>query len=385
MSDYKMRLQRAKEAMENADYILIGGGAGLSDAAGLHYTGKRFTDNFVDFIKKYGLEDLYTSSFFPFKTQEERWAYWAKHIAVNRYDEPVTELYKDLFHLVQEKEHFIITTNVEHQFIKAGFSEAKVFMVQGDYGYFQCGHGCHDNLYDNEGQVKTMIAHTQDCKIPTFLVPKCPVCGGEMDVNLRHNDYFVQDENWYIAESRYSQFVEASKDKSVVYLELGVGFNTPGIIRIPFEQLTHQNKNATLIRANRDYPQGAKENIDHTIAFTEDMAELVQGLIHTDSKQATLVSIYPETDGGENMSKLNSLDAWKDGVSKFFSPKSAQGFMQPAMAIAGSCGSSCGSDDEKSEQPNPSACGSSCGAGDDDAKEEKPAACGASCGAGDQK
>ena len=383
MLEYKDRLQRATDAIKNADFILIGGGAGLSDAAGLHYSGNRFTDNFTDFIEKYGLEDLYTSSFYPFKTQEERWAYWAKHISVNRYDTPAAELYKDLFRLAHSKEYFVITTNVEHQFIKAGFPVEKVFAVQGDYGLFQCERGCHNTLYDNAELVKVMIAHTRDCKIPAFLVPKCPVCGGEMDTNLRHSNDFVQDENWYAAESRYENFLKTSKGKRIVYLELGVGFNTPGIIRIPFEQLCCQNKNAMLIRINRDYPDGAKENAAGTIAFTEDMAQIIKALCQKDSKQARPVSIKSKSNGDENMNRLNVLDAWKEGVSKFFAPKSAQGYMQPAMAIAGSCGSSCGAGDEKKDE-KPSACGSACGAGDADKKEEKPAACGASCGASDE-
>lgn len=272
---YDTRIKQAKEAIENADFIMIGGGAGLSDAAGLKYVGERFTDNFAPFIKKYGFEDLYTSSFYPFETQEERWAYWAKHISVNRYEQPATELYKGLFELVQGKEHFVLTTNVEYQFHKAGFAEENVFMVQGDYGYFQCEKGCHNKLYYNEEQIKAMIAHTRDCKIPTFLVPKCPVCGGEMDAYVHHSQYFVRDERWNNADTQYQEFMKRSRKKRIVYLEMGVGFNTPGIIRYPFEQLTYQNNNATLIRINRDFPNGAEENTNRTIAFTEDMTEIV--------------------------------------------------------------------------------------------------------------
>jgi NAD-dependent SIR2 family protein deacetylase len=290
MHDYDYRIKQARTKIEQADFLLIGGGAGLSDAAGLHYSGKRFTDNFADFIEKYGFDDLYTSSFYPFKTQEERWAYWAKHISINRYEEPVTELYKDLFRLAHSKEYFVITTNVEHQFIKAGFPEDKVFAVQGDYGFLQCEEGCHNTLYYNEEQVKTMIASIKDCKVPSALVPKCPVCGDDMDVNLRHNDYFVQDENWYASQSHYKRFLNTSKGKRIVFLELGVGYNTPGIIRIPFEQLTNRNKNAVLIRINRDYPDGAKENIDRTIAFTEDMKKIIELLNNFDSKQEPPVS-----------------------------------------------------------------------------------------------
>ncbi|MBI5249832.1 MAG: Sir2 silent information regulator family NAD-dependent deacetylase [Desulfomonile tiedjei] len=278
MSDYKERIDRAKHAITEAEYVLIGGGAGLSDAAGLTYAGKRFTDNFASFIARYGFEDLYTSSFYPFETQEERWAYWARHIRISRYDAPATDLYRDLFSLVKDKAYFVLTTNVEHQFRKAGFPEEKVFAVQGDYGFFQCARGCHDTLYYNEQHIYAMTLHTEDCRIPPKLIPKCPVCGGEMDVNLRKDAYFVQDEDWYEAERSYAGFLNCCNGSRVVYLELGVGFNTPGIIRFPFERLTYVNENATLIRANRDYPRGAEENISRTISFTEDMTEMLPAI-----------------------------------------------------------------------------------------------------------
>jgi len=279
MLSYGARIERAREAIRSADFILIGGGAGLSDAAGLKYTGKRFTDNFAPFIEKYGFEDLYLSSFYPFETPEERWAYWAKHISVNRYDPQATNLYKELFQLTRDKDHFVLTTNVEYQFHKAGFADENVFMVQGDYGFFQCEKGCHQKLYYNEEQVKAMIAHTRDCRIPTLLVPKCPVCGGEMDAYVHHSQYFVRDEHWNSADQQYQAFLKRSRKKRIVYLELGVGFNTPGIIRYPFEQLTFQNSNATLIRMNRDFPDGAEENEARTIAFAEDMTEIIEELI----------------------------------------------------------------------------------------------------------
>lgn len=279
MSEQKNRIQKAKIVLEDAEVILVGGGAGLSDAAGLKYSGKRFTDNFAPFIKKYGFKDLYTSSFYPFKTQEERWAYWAKHIAVNRYDGPSAELYQNLLSLVRDKQYFALTTNVDHQFVKSGFPKEKVFAVQGDYGFLQCECGCHDMLYYNEDLVREMFANTHDCKIPSELVPKCPVCGEEMDCNLRHSNYFVQDENWYKAEEQYSSFIQSCEGKKIVYLELGVVFHTPDIIRIPFEQMTYQNESATLIRINRDYPDGAEENINRTISFSEDMAEIVKSFL----------------------------------------------------------------------------------------------------------
>ncbi|MEH7254142.1 Sir2 family NAD-dependent protein deacetylase [Neobacillus niacini] len=271
---YQERIEKAKRAIESSEYLLIGGGAGLSAAAGIEYSGKRFLKNFAPFIEKYGLTDMYSSGFYPFKTQEERWAYWAKHISLNRYESGPTTVYQDLFQLVKNKKYFVITTNVDSQFELAGFPSDKVFEVQGNYGFFQCSVGCHDKLYDNESLVKEMVARTIECKIPSELVPKCPVCGGNMDPNLRVNQYFVQDKKWYELYDLYNQFLQESEGKKVLYLELGVGFNTPGIIRYPFEQMTYRNENATLIRLNKDNPIGAVENEDKTIAFIEDILEV---------------------------------------------------------------------------------------------------------------
>jgi NAD-dependent SIR2 family protein deacetylase len=276
---YNTRIEKAKKKLTEADYVLIGGGAGLSAAAGLTYSGKRFTDHFGPFIEKYGFKDLYTSSFYQFNTEEERWAYWAKHISLNRYEIGSTKLYMDLFQLVRDKKYFVISTNVESQFEKAGFPSKKVFEIQGNYSYLQCEKGCHDKLDYNESLVKEMVEKTVDCKVPPNLVPKCPVCGGEMDVNLRKNQYFVQDEKWYELDQLYKDFLEESDGKKIVYMELGVGYNTPGIIRYPFERLTYINDHATLIRFNRDHPDGANENEDKTVSFTEDMQRVITGLM----------------------------------------------------------------------------------------------------------
>ncbi|MCG7376425.1 Sir2 silent information regulator family NAD-dependent deacetylase [Paenibacillus sp. ACRSA] len=279
-TNYQQRIDLAKAAMQEADYILLGGGAGLSAAAGITFNGKRFTDHFGDFIDKYGFTDLYSSGFYPFETQEDKWAYWARHIQLNRYDTGTTQLYLDLYELVKNKKHFVISTNVESQFEKAGFASSSIFEIQGNYGYLQCEKGCHDTLYDNEELVKKMVEQTVDCKIPTNLVPKCPVCGGSMDVNLRINEYFVQDEQWHMSERMYRSFIQDSENQNVVYMELGVGFNTPGIIRYPFERMTYHNELATLIRFNQAEPAGLAENQHKTIAFTEDMNQVFQ-LIRT--------------------------------------------------------------------------------------------------------
>lgn len=278
MNTLDLRLEQAKGALEHAEYVLIGGGSGLSTAAGLAYDGPRFQTHFGPFIEKYGMTDLYSSGFYPFPTQEEKWAYWAKHIKLNRYDTPATELYRVLLRLVEGKQYFVITTNVDGQFAKAGFPAEKIFATQGDYRFLQCATPCHDRLYDNEVLVHEMEIRTKDCKIPSQLVPKCPVCGGDMEVNLRCDDRFVEDEFWHQARQRYMDFLARTSGRRLVLLELGVGYQTPVIIRFLFEQLTYQNENASLIRLNKGYPDGAEENRSRTISFPEDMMEVLTAL-----------------------------------------------------------------------------------------------------------
>ena len=272
------RIEQAKAALKAADCLLIGGGAGLSAAAGLEYAGERFTGRFADFIERYGFRDMYTAGFYPFGTEEERWAYWARHIAVNRYEPPALPLYRRLYDLVKDRDYFVITTNVDAQFAKAGFDEERLFAVQGDYGQCQCANGCHDALYENETMVKAMLAHTRDCRIPSGCVPRCPVCGGRMAVHLRCDRYFVEDAGWHTAHARYQAFLRRAESRRTLLLELGVGYNTPGIIRYPFEQMTARNPLAVLIRMNRDDPDGVEENRGKTIVFPEDMNEVMAAL-----------------------------------------------------------------------------------------------------------
>jgi NAD-dependent SIR2 family protein deacetylase len=277
---YLDRIERAAKAIQNSEKIVIGAGAGLSAAAGIEYDGKRFTDSFKPFIEKYGMKDLYTSSFYPFRTQEEKWAYWARHISLNLFETLVKELYIRLMELILLKDYFVITTNVEGQFKKAGVEKSRFFEVQGNYGYFQCAKGCHDKLYNNEQIVGRMLSETSDCRIPSSLVPKCPVCGGDMEVNLRKDNFFVQDINWYTSEDNYRKFISATGGKSTLFLELGVGFNTPGIIRLPFEEMVHNNPEALLIRLNRDHLKGMPENQGSTITFYEDMAAVIDDIMN---------------------------------------------------------------------------------------------------------
>ncbi|MGG7142162.1 SIR2 family NAD-dependent protein deacylase [Clostridium nigeriense] len=273
-----IKLNKIAEYIQNADAIVIGAGAGLSASAGLLYSGKRFTDNFSEFIDKYGMQDMYSSGFYPFETEEEKWAYWSKHIYLNRYEFPVGEVYKDLLEIVSGKKYFIITTNVDHQFYKAGFSKERVFATQGDYGLLQCAHGCHKKLYDNEALVYKMVEKQKDCRIPSELVPKCPVCGEEMEVNLRCDEYFVEDEEWDNSLANYERFIEENQNKNIVFIELGVGMNTPAIIKYQFWRMTNKLKDAKYIciNLNEAYAPGAIMN--KSICIESDISEAVNDL-----------------------------------------------------------------------------------------------------------
>lgn len=274
---YSRRLEELRRALDRAEHVVIGAGAGLSAAAGLEYSGRRFTDNFGDFIARYGFTDMYTSSFYPFRTEEERWAYWARHIRLNRYDTPATDLYRTLLRAVREKDWFVITTNVDGQFGKAGFDRDRIFAVQGDYAYLQCTEACHDRLYCNEELVHEISRNTEDCRIPSSLVPRCPVCGGPMDVNLRKDGNFVQDAHWYESHGRYRSFMQKACRGNTLLLELGVGYNTPAIIRFPFEELASQYGNITLARINRDYAE-KQAAVRSFIPFREEMGRIISDM-----------------------------------------------------------------------------------------------------------
>lgn len=277
MVDYNLRMLKAKEKIKNADYIIIGAGAGLSTAAGLEYNGESFEKNYKEFIKKYHFQDLYSASFYPFSSQEEKWAFWARLIKLNRLNKPL-KLYQELLETMKEKEYFVLTTNVDGQFEIAGFNNDKIFAIQGDYSFIQCEEGCHDKLYNNKNMVEEWIKNTKNCKIPKDLVPKCPVCGKNMEMNLRKDANFVQDEKWYIQAKRYEEFIEKAKSKKLVLLEIGVGFNTPGIIRLPFEQMTYHNLRTSLIRINKDYPFASHEIENRMISFNEDTKRIIEDL-----------------------------------------------------------------------------------------------------------
>lgn len=279
MSSFNDRIQSAREKIAKADAVVIGAGAGLSAAAGLDYSGPQFQKEFADYIARYGFKDLYTSSFYDFPTEEERWARWARHIDYARFRPGAFPLYKELLGLVKDKNYFVITTNVDAQFRKAGFSPDKIFEVQGDYGLMQCAEGCHPKVYSDKETVENILRHSHNMTVGSEYIPVCPVCGGDMDVHVRKNGFFVEDEDWKLAAQRYENFMTRYADKGrVVLMELGIGFNTPAIIRYPFERVTYLNSEATLIRLNPDYPSGPRETASRTISFTENMNMVINRL-----------------------------------------------------------------------------------------------------------
>ena len=278
MEEYSSRILQAKQAIKQADYIIIGAGSGLSTAAGLLYSGEKFEKDFREFIEKYHFDNLYSASFYKFKTQEEKWAFFAKMIKLNRYNEKPLKLYQELYEIVKNKEYFVLSTNVDGQFYNSGFDKDTIFEVQGDYSYLQCENACHNKLYNNKELVEKWLRNTKNCKIPSDLVMKCPVCGGNIDMNLRKDANFVQDENWYRQSEKYEDFLSRSKGKNVVLLEIGVGFNTPGIIRFPFERMTAISEKTTLIRINKDYPNPMLEIKNKTISFDEDTNKIIEDL-----------------------------------------------------------------------------------------------------------
>lgn len=268
-------IKEINKKIQNADAVVIGAGAGLSTSAGLSYGGKRFTDNFSDFVKRYGMEDMYSAGFYPFETQEEKWAYWSKHIFLNRYEAGKLETYCNLLELIKDKNYFVITTNVDHQFLLSGFDKDRIFATQGDYGIFQCANKCHNKLYSNEKLVREMIEKQKNLKIPSNLVPKCPVCGGKMAINIRCDEYFVEDELWHKSYERYEKFIDNNKDKNLLFLELGVGMNTPGIIKYPFYRMTYSLDNAFYISINQGEAWVPKEINNKSICVNDDISKVI--------------------------------------------------------------------------------------------------------------
>lgn len=275
---YSQQMNRLKNEIKNADAIVIGAGAGMSTSAGLTYDGERFEKFFSDFHEKYGISDMYSGGFYPYETLEEYWAWWSRHIYINRYDITAGKPYLDLLNIVKDKDYFVLTTNVDHQFQLAGFDKKRLFYTQGDYGLWQCSKACHDKTYDNEETVRLMVKAQKNMKIPSDLIPKCPVCGAPMTMNLRCDHSFVQDKGWYLAESRYEDFIRRHKDRHILFLELGVGSNTPVIIKYPFWKMTAQNPKSTYACINYGEAVTPDSIKEQSICMNEDISAVLNNL-----------------------------------------------------------------------------------------------------------
>ena len=268
-------MERLKAALQDCDAVVIGAGAGLSTAAGFTYTGERFEKYFSDFAEKYGIQDMYSGGFYPFATPEEHWAYWSRYIYINRYMDAPKPVYNDLLKLVHDKDYFVITTNVDHCFQKAGFDKKRLFYTQGDYGLFQCSEPCCQETFDNEAVIREMVERQENMKVPTELLPTCPHCGKLLTMNLRCDDKFVEDEGWHRAAERYENFLRTRAGQKILFLELGVGYNTPVIIKYPFWQMTAKNPNAIYACINQGQAVCPQEIQQRSICMNADVGYIV--------------------------------------------------------------------------------------------------------------
>lgn len=271
-------MERLKAALQDCDVMVIGAGAGLSTSAGFVYTGERFEKYFSDFAAKYGFRDMYSGGFYPFATPEEHWAYWSRYIYINRYMDAPKPVYDDLLKLVNGKDYFVITTNVDHCFQKAGFDKKRLFYTQGDYGLFQCSEPCCQETFDNESVIREMVKRQVNMKIPTELLPICPHCGKPLTMNLRSDDKFVEDEGWHRAAERYADFLRTRDGQKILFLELGVGYNTPVIIKYPFWQMTAKNPDATYACINQGQAVCLQEIEQRSICINADIGQILQNL-----------------------------------------------------------------------------------------------------------
>ena len=269
---------RLKAALDSADAVVIGAGAGLSTSAGYEYSGERFEKYFSDFEGKYGFHDMYSGGFYPYKTPEEFWAFWSRYIFINRYVDAPKPVYEELLKLVGDKDYFVITTNVDHCFQKAGFDKKRLFYTQGDYGLFQCSEPCCQETFDNEREIRLMYERQEDGRIPSELIPLCPHCGRPMTVNLRSDDSFVEDEGWHRAAERYENFLRTRAGLKILFLELGVGYNTPVIIKYPFWHMTAKNPKAVYACINLGEADAPDDIAARSICIDGDIGAVLEGL-----------------------------------------------------------------------------------------------------------
>jgi len=283
MQDYSAQIDAAASALAEADHILVGAGAGLSAAAGLNYQDSRLFQDWYPQFAELGYKNIWDAIVHHWSPDDANrrqfWVFWATHIQRIRYDAGPAKLYLDLHRLVRDKSHFVITTNVDGQFKKAGFDPHRMFTPQGDYGKFQCAKPCRNILYDNREMVQRMLANLDNSTLHVREedIPRCPNCGDYLERNLRRDNHFVEEPHME-KQRDYADFVNRSTGRKLVLLELGVGFNTPSIIRWPFERITAQHPHATVIRVNLDDACVPGEITEKSIAFQQDIAQVIQAL-----------------------------------------------------------------------------------------------------------
>ena len=276
---FSAQIDRLKHALDQTDAVIVGAGAGLSASAGFTYSGERFNRFFSDFAAKYGFSDMYAGGFFPYPTREEFWAYWSRYILVNRYQDIPKPTYGNLLRLLQGRDYFVLTTNVDHCFQNAGFDKKRLFYTQGDYGLFQCSQPCCQETWDNEKIVREMVSQQKNMRIPPKLIPVCPHCGKPLTMNLRSDDKFVEDEGWHQAAERCENFLRTRSGQKILFLELGVGYNTPVIIKYPFWQMTGANPNAVYACINQGEAIAPKEISERTICVSSDVDKVIARLL----------------------------------------------------------------------------------------------------------
>lgn len=294
-ADYSEGIRRLQEAVKEADAVVIGAGAGLSVSAGFTYSGERFEKYFEDFIREYHIRDMYSGGFYPYNTLEEHWAYWSRYIYINRYMDAPNPVYDRLYELVKDKDYFVLTTNVDHCFQKAGFDKRRLFYTQGDYGLFQCSEPCHMSTYENEGTIRKMVeaqgyvidgngvlilpeGNIPKMTVPTELVPHCPECGRPMSMNLRADNTFVEDEGWHRASERYADFLRRHQNMKVLFLEAAVGFNTPTIVKYSFWRMAYEWKDAVYACLNKGEAYAPDEIKKKSICVNGDIGKILSQL-----------------------------------------------------------------------------------------------------------
>lgn len=271
-------VEKLHAALEKAEAVIVGAGAGLSTSAGFTYSGERFEKYFHDFAAQYHFSDMYSGGFYPYETLEEYWAYWSRYILINRYEDAPKPVYDKLLSLIRDKDYFVLTTNVDHCFQKARFDKHRLFYTQGDYGLFQCSKPCHQKTYENETAVRQMVQRQKDRRIPSELIPRCPVCGKPMTMNLRADHTFVEDEGWHLASERYADFLRRHRHMNTLFLELGTGMNTPGIVKFSFWRMAYEWPDAVYACINLNEAYAPKEIQENSICINADIGEVLNTL-----------------------------------------------------------------------------------------------------------